>query len=324
MNGLDNLLKQFEKTFKDSQPSLIHSPIVKETGKRLTDKFLLEGFGESEVTGFNMVKNDGKLRLTPDAMKRSTWKFSEVFPEIIKKTRRDIYLQSMDFSKCKPKLKSELVDLQRFAATLLQLWGNFETFSSKLWIGNDTVTDTHYDESENVFMQLRGEKTFTLFPPTDLHALYCIPFWAEGGLCTQVDITNPDFKKYPSFKNAHPITFTVKPGDVFLIPPYWFHHVVSKDFSLSLASSQTGKNAPRGCTTFIDRMIIGRTLEGCIFDSWGRDISEPMFKAYSLGKPVDIRYSIVQLECLEFCKQFGVKTEEEIVKIMRFWCKDRF
>jgi len=49
-----------------------------------------------------------------------------------------------------------------------------------------------------------------------------------------VDIENPDFERFPKFKNAKSVETLLNPGDVLFLPPYWFHHVIAVDFSTSV------------------------------------------------------------------------------------------
>lgn len=43
----------------------------------------------------------------------------------------------------------------------------------------------------------------------------------------QIDFDNPDYTKYPKFKNVYGYEVIVGPEDVLYIPMYWFHHVES-------------------------------------------------------------------------------------------------
>ena len=40
-----------------------------------------------------------------------------------------------------------------------------------------------------------------------------------------VDPLNPDLERYPEFQHAHPVTVTVKEGEMLYLPSLWFHHV---------------------------------------------------------------------------------------------------
>ena len=46
---------------------------------------------------------------------------------------------------------------------------------TRLWVGRGTTTHTHVDESRNFYTQIRGEKTFLLWPPRAHRALRLYP-----------------------------------------------------------------------------------------------------------------------------------------------------
>lgn len=40
-------------------------------------------------------------------------------------------------------------------------------------------------------------------------------------LCIQVDFDNPDYKRFPKFKDVRGFETVVGPGDVLYLPMYW-------------------------------------------------------------------------------------------------------
>ncbi len=64
-------------------------------------------------------------------------------------------------------------------------WG--ELTSNLLLVGPaGSVTPLHYDEQENFFCQVRGEKTVLLFPPDQFGCLYPYPWWHPHDRQSQV------------------------------------------------------------------------------------------------------------------------------------------
>jgi ribosomal protein L16 Arg81 hydroxylase len=55
------------------------------------------------------------------------------------------------------------------------------------------------------------------------------------GVFSQVDPENPDFNKYPLYRNIKPIELILKPGEVIFIPVGWWHHVRALDVSISVS-----------------------------------------------------------------------------------------
>ncbi len=104
---------------------------------------------------------------------------------------------------------------------------------TSIWIGNRARTAPHWDLPQNIAVVAGGERSFTLFPPEELPNLYVGPLdvTLAGQPVSLVDLKNPDFEKFPRFRQAlaHAQTARLAPGDAIYIPSMWFHHVESHD-----------------------------------------------------------------------------------------------
>lgn len=106
----------------------------------------------------------------------------------------------------------------------------------RIWIGpKGTVTPLHRDDTDNLFAQIWGEKTFILAAPHERVRLYAWTTYRQGGLegC-EVDAEAPDFQKHPAARDARLLKVHVGAGDMLFIPDGWFHHVRSLSMSLSV------------------------------------------------------------------------------------------
>ena len=101
----------------------------------------------------------------------------------------------------------------------------------RIWLGNRITTPTHVDEWNNVACAVAGRRRFTLFPPEQIANLYIGPldFAPTGAAMSMVNLRNPDFARYPRFKDALAAAQVAElgPGDALFIPPLWWHHVES-------------------------------------------------------------------------------------------------
>ncbi|PHH64889.1 hypothetical protein CDD81_3746 [Ophiocordyceps australis] len=114
-----------------------------------------------------------------------------------------------------------------------------------LWIGNSrSVTAIHKDNFENIYVQIRGRKHFTLFPPL------CQPCMnekmlpsatyirhANSSLSLQLDDDaqpvpfatwdpdEPEFHTTQWSSLARPMRVTLEPGDMLYLPAMWYHKV---------------------------------------------------------------------------------------------------
>lgn len=107
------------------------------------------------------------------------------------------------------------------------------TAVARIWMGNAATVSTHYDMLDNIVGVVAGRRRFTLFPPQQLCNLYVGPidFTLSGQPVSMVSLKEPDFEKYPRFKEALAAAEVaeLEPGDVLYIPKLWWHHVESLD-----------------------------------------------------------------------------------------------
>ncbi|WP_394984782.1 cupin-like domain-containing protein [Cellvibrio sp.] len=98
-----------------------------------------------------------------------------------------------------------------------------------LWMGNKTIVSAHHDIPDNIACVVMGRRRFVLFPPAQLKNLYIGPldFNPAGPAISMVDLHNPDFEKYPRYREAlaHAQIAELEPGDAIYIPSMWWHHV---------------------------------------------------------------------------------------------------
>jgi hypothetical protein len=101
----------------------------------------------------------------------------------------------------------------------------------RIWIGNRSTTQIHFDLYDNLACGVAGVKRFVLFPPEQTRNLYMGPFdqTISGVPTSMVDLDRPDFDAHPRFRDALAAATVaeVMPGDVLYIPYMWWHHVQS-------------------------------------------------------------------------------------------------
>ena len=99
----------------------------------------------------------------------------------------------------------------------------------RIWIGNRTTVQTHFDLLYNIACVVGGRRRFTLFPPEQVANLYMGPldFTPAGTPVSMVPLSNPDPARYPRFAEAlkQARQAELEPGDAIYIPFAWWHHV---------------------------------------------------------------------------------------------------
>jgi hypothetical protein len=167
-------------------------------------------FYNETMTGFNYLRN----RLPLAAVAEQVLRYAE-FPR-----SPAVAAQSALIRDCLPGFAEEnrlsIVD---------------ENVPPRIWLGNQITTPTHVDEWNNIGCVVAGRRRFTLFPPEQIANLYIGPldFAPTGAAMSLVSLRNPDFERYPKFREALAAAHVaeVGPGDAVFIPPLWWHHVES-------------------------------------------------------------------------------------------------
>jgi len=125
---------------------------------------------------------------------------------------------------------------------------------ARIWIGNASRVAPHFDETENIACVVQGRRRFVLFPPDQVANLYVGPldFTMAGQPASMVDLTAPDFDRYPRFRTAlkHALVADLGPGDAIYIPAMWWHGVEAQsDFNI-LVNYWWGESAPDAGSPF--------------------------------------------------------------------------
>ena len=90
--------------------------------------------------------------------------------------------------------------------------------------------------------QLYGEKQFIVFPKGQEHLLYPK---ADDPWQSELNIFEPDYDKFPKFREATPIKFVVGPGETLFIPFGTWHSAYSLTPTISVAFDQlNNRNFP--------------------------------------------------------------------------------
>lgn len=140
----------------------------------------------------------------------------------------DYYLVANNKVLEREELKSLLDDIKMFPEFFDSSDPNGRVF---FWFGPaGTITPLHHDPVNLVMAHVTGRKRWRIISPDQTPLLY-----NYIGVFSKVDCENPDYEKYPSFRDVNIIEVVVEPGEVIFIPIGWWHQVKALDISFSLS-----------------------------------------------------------------------------------------
>lgn len=99
------------------------------------------------------------------------------------------------------------------------------------WLGpQGTITPLHHDPCNLMMAQVYGRKKWQLISPH-----YTPQMYNYRGVFSAVDLTNPNYDRFPLFREVTIIEEVLEPGDLIFVPVGWWHFVEALDISISVS-----------------------------------------------------------------------------------------
>jgi len=96
---------------------------------------------------------------------------------------------------------------------------------------NGVIAENHFDGSRNMVALLGGERRYILSHPDQCENLALYETGHPSSRHSAVDWSNPDWEKFPQFRDAEVNEVVLQAGDVLYLPTYWFHYIISLDLN---------------------------------------------------------------------------------------------
>lgn len=145
----------------------------------------------------------------------------------VKKNKMKYFVGSLDIPSYFSELLSDITIPNYFNPKLL--------ISNNLWIGRgNNRVNLHYDLFHNFNAQIVGQKHWVIFPPKQSSLLYPHPWYSRFFWCSQVNINQPDFKKFPNFREATPLEVIINPGEILFLPVGWWHSPIGVGMNIAV------------------------------------------------------------------------------------------
>jgi hypothetical protein len=140
----------------------------------------------------------------------------------------DYYLVANNGFLDRPEARSLFDDLTMFPEYLDASKAAGQVF---FWFGpGGTVTPLHHDVMNVLMTQVYGRKTVLLIAPDQTHRIY-----NHVGVYSEVDPEQPDYERFPRYRQVDVMRADLEPGDVLFLPVGWWHHVRSLSISITVS-----------------------------------------------------------------------------------------
>ncbi|MCX4028547.1 cupin-like domain-containing protein [Endozoicomonas sp. SM1973] len=98
----------------------------------------------------------------------------------------------------------------------------------------EQLAPLHYDDEENIYILINGQKEFLLFDIADFNSLY--PYDdTKAPDFSAVNLDNIDYDQFPALKTITCYRVKLNAGDMLFVPGYWWHAVKALGRSIALS-----------------------------------------------------------------------------------------
>jgi hypothetical protein len=224
--------KEFiEEYVKPAKPVVLTDAVSKwEALGKFTPQFFKEKYGHltKEVKGVTYTMSDFVDRmLIASAENPAPYPFSfnveRVFPELLKEIRPDIVYGKVD------RINHPLVPRSMIYGT--------EIYELFLGGKGSAFPFLHVDAlyMNTQITQVYGSKEFFLYGPDQNKYLYPKK---DNLKFSQVDVLNPDYTRFPLFREAQCLNITVNQGETLFFPCGWWHTTKIHEPCITLGRAQ--------------------------------------------------------------------------------------
>ncbi|XP_064457998.1 hypoxia-inducible factor 1-alpha inhibitor-like [Ornithodoros turicata] len=295
--------EEAEKRIRNMTPVILTDTNLVTSALKWDLDYLVDNLGEEDFTVFVSDKrifkyyDEGKVKehklegFDPPA-KREEMKIWEFAKKLKSNDGKKYYLQQSLNDAVGKNIVKDFLCFNWEWATKQQSQNSWGPLTSNLLLiaSEGNITPAHYDEQQNLFGQLVGQKRFLLFAPEQFECLYPHPVWHPHDRQSQVDFDHPDLERFPNFKKLCGYEAIINPGDVLYVPMYWWHQVESSmQGSYTVSVNFWYKSGPVEKVVYPlmghQKMAIMRNVEKMITEAL-KDVNEvgPLLRTLVIGR----------------------------------------
>ncbi|CAN1209861.1 cupin-like domain-containing protein [Tumidithrix helvetica PCC 7403] len=191
-------------------------------------EYLKANYGDVEIEVQTNRNADALYEINVDRHRKNLLMRDYVDMIVHGGSTNDYYMVANNHNLDRDEMKSLIDQIELFPEYLDPKDTKGKTY---FWLGPaGTITPLHHDPANLMMAQVYGRKHWKMIPPYYNHLIY-----NYRGVFSEVDLDNPDYDRYPLFKQIKTIDVLLEPGEVIFVPVGWWHHVRSLDISISLS-----------------------------------------------------------------------------------------
>jgi hypothetical protein len=224
---------EFARCFAATETPVILTRLIDDwpARQRWSAEYFQDRFGDVEIAV--EVVDGGRAADNQHFLRTKTTRSMPLRQYIDLATRRDdgvLYAAEQPLRRLFPEAAHDLRAVPYLSRVLCRLSGNSEL----LWIGSrGNASGLHFDELHNFNVQVVGRKRWVIFPKAQQPLLY-VPSTLRRSHFSPIDYEQPDYERFPRYRQATPIEFDVQPGETLFLPGGWVHHVRTLEFSINV------------------------------------------------------------------------------------------
>jgi Cupin-like domain len=181
--------------------------------------------------------------------------------DLIQKEPTDLRLFAFSLFKYAPDLLNDL--------KIHTIMGGFVKEIPMMFFGGQgSFTPMHYDiDYPEVFLtQFCTQKKVILFGPEQSHFLYQHPFTVQS----PIDVLNPNYEKYPAFKNVEGLETVIEHGETLYIPSTYWHYIYYMEggFSISLRAYAGLGSVVKGVGNLARHFVVDKSMNALFGSKW--------------------------------------------------------
>ncbi|HBB33701.1 MAG TPA: hypothetical protein DDZ80_27120 [Cyanobacteria bacterium UBA8803] len=191
-------------------------------------EFIKANYGNCSVQVQTNRNSDPNYEINTEKHKKTIC-LSEYVDMVVKGgNTNDYYMVANNGNLDREEFKGLLDDIKMFPEFLDPLKTKERAF---FWFGPaGTITPLHHDPMNLFMAHIYGRKRWRLISPSYTPLVY-----NNVGVFSDVDLENPDYEKYPLFKEVRVIETVLEPGEVIFVPVGWWHQVKGLDITIALS-----------------------------------------------------------------------------------------